>query len=48
MTTETETLVEERIVLLLQHLGIEQAYFAARGQNDWHGLADKYPGVFPP
>lgn len=45
MTTERETPVEDRIIQLLQHLGIQKAHFAARGQNDWHGLAANYPEV---
>ncbi len=43
MTTETETLVEERIVGVLRRLGIERAHFASRGLNDWHGMAARFP-----
>src|SRR5262245_15627164 len=34
---------EERIVQLLDHLGIEQAHFAANMSEDWSGLAATYP-----
>lgn len=37
---------EERIVQLLDHLGIEQAHFAARMIDDWGGLAATYPARF--
>src|SRR5678810_580224 len=51
--------VEERILQLLQHLGIDQAHFAARTPGDWTGLTTRYPqrlysftlvgpGTFPP
>lgn len=35
--------VEERVVQLLQHLGIASAHFAARSGSDWSGLAARYP-----
>jgi len=51
--------VEERILQLLRHLGIDRAHFAARTPGDWTGLATRYPerfssftlvgpGTFPP
>ncbi len=43
MTTEVELPVEERLLQILQHLGIQQAHFAARGVGDWGGLAARYP-----
>ena len=43
MTTEIDTPVEERIVGVLRQLGIEQAHFASRGLNDWHGVAERFP-----
>ena len=46
MATETGLPVEQRIIRLLQHLGIQQAHFAARTPLDWTGLASNYPGVF--
>ncbi len=38
--------VEERILQLLQHLGIDQAHFVGRTPADWTGLATRYPEVF--
>lgn len=38
MATEAELPVEERIIRLLQHLGIQQAHFAASTLGDWRGL----------
>jgi ubiquinone/menaquinone biosynthesis C-methylase UbiE len=38
--------VEQRILQLLQHLGIDQAHIAGRTPGDWTGLATAYPGVF--
>jgi ubiquinone/menaquinone biosynthesis C-methylase UbiE len=35
--------VEERMLQLLQHLGIERAHFAGQMQGDWIGLAASYP-----
>ena len=43
MTTATDTPVEDRIVKILQRLGIERAHFASRGLNDWHGMASRHP-----
>ena len=36
--TESDLSVEERLVLLLQHLGIQRAHFAARVTRDWNGF----------
>jgi len=41
--TEVELPVEERLLRLLQHLGIERAHFAARGGGDWGGLVARHP-----
>jgi SAM-dependent methyltransferase len=38
-----ELTTQERIVQLLDHLGIERAHFAARMSDDWSGLAATYP-----
>ena len=46
MTRETALPVEERILQLLQYLGIDQAHFAGRTPGDWTGLATTYPGRF--
>jgi ubiquinone/menaquinone biosynthesis C-methylase UbiE len=43
MPTEVELPVEERLMQLLQHLGIARAHIAARGGADWGGLAARYP-----
>ena len=43
MITEVELPVEERLLQLLQHLGIERAHVAARGGGDWGGLAASHP-----
>jgi ubiquinone/menaquinone biosynthesis C-methylase UbiE len=43
MATEVDIPVEERILQLLQHLGIQQAHFAARRAEDWQGLATAHP-----
>jgi ubiquinone/menaquinone biosynthesis C-methylase UbiE len=43
MTTEVERPIEERIVQVLQHLGIAQAHIAARVPGDWQGLATTHP-----
>ena len=40
--TEVELPVEERLVQLLQHLGIARAHVAARGVGDWGGLAARH------
>ena len=47
MTAEVDILVEERIYQLLEHLGIEQAHYAARLGEDWHDLANAHPEVIP-
>src|SRR5215470_8577273 len=43
MTTAVELSVEERLLQLLQHLGIERAHFAARGIGEWGELAARHP-----
>src|SRR5215470_12737097 len=43
MITEVELPVEERLLQLLQHLGIARAHVAARGGGDWGGLAASHP-----
>jgi SAM-dependent methyltransferase len=43
MITEVELPIEERLVQLLQHLGIVRAHVAARGVGDWGGLAARHP-----
>src|ERR671925_1174089 len=43
MMTNGALPVEDRLVQLLQHLGIERAHFAARGVGDWGGLAARHP-----
>ena len=43
MTTQIDTPVEERIVGVLRHLGIERAHFASRNLNDWYGMASGFP-----
>lgn len=58
MTGATAQPVEERILQLLQALGIDQAHFACRTPGDWTGLATHAevissftlvgPGAFPP
>lgn len=35
--------IEERIFLLLEHLGVKQAHFAARDLSDWQAFTTKYP-----
>ena len=45
MATEAELPVEERILHLLQHLGIQQAHFAASTPADWQGLVAAHPEV---
>jgi len=42
--TAVELPVEERLLQLLQHLGIARSHFAARGGGDWGGLAARHPG----
>ncbi len=46
MATEADLPVEERILQLLQHLGIQQAHFTGRTPRDWTGLVSAYPEVF--
>ncbi len=45
MSTKAELPVEERILQLLHHLGIQQAHFAASTPGDWQGLVTAYPEV---
>lgn len=45
MTQEIEIPVEERILQLLRHLGIQQAHFAASNPVDWQGLVTNHPEV---
>ena len=45
MTRATALPVEERILQLLQYLGIYQAHFAGRTPGDWTGLATTYAEV---
>lgn len=44
-STEAELQVGERILQLLQHLGIKEAHFAASTPGDWHGLVSAHPDV---
>lgn len=37
--------IEQRILQVLQHLGLEQAHFAGRVPDDWLGLVSKHPAV---
>jgi ubiquinone/menaquinone biosynthesis C-methylase UbiE len=41
--TEAELPIEERLLQLLQHLGIQRAHFAARGVGDWGDFAARHP-----
>jgi hypothetical protein len=43
MATELERPTEERIMQVLQHLGIAPAHIAARVPGDWLGMATKHP-----
>lgn len=43
MATELERPIEERIMQVLQHLGIAPAHIAARVPGDWLGMATKHP-----
>ena len=45
MEKEQELPVEERIIRLLEHLGIKRAHFAARIPTDFTGLASAHPEV---
>src|SRR5258705_11641685 len=46
MPRATALPVEERILQLLQYLGIDQAHFVGRTPADWTGLATTYPEAF--
>lgn len=46
MTTPAEPTVTDRIIQLLQQLGVEQAHFAARSLGDLTGLAAQHPDLF--
>lgn len=46
MTRATPLPVEDRILQLLQYLGIHQAHIAGRTPGDWTGLATAHPEVF--
>jgi ubiquinone/menaquinone biosynthesis C-methylase UbiE len=46
MTPDKGLTVENRILQLLQHLGIRRAHFAGRTPSDWTGLATISPEVF--
>src|SRR5439155_24619789 len=46
MPRATALPVEERILQLLQYLGIDRAHFAGRTPADWTGLATRYPEMF--
>jgi SAM-dependent methyltransferase len=55
MATDSELPIEERIVQLLRHLGLEKAHFAAREFQEFDGIARVHPEiiasltlVFPP
>lgn len=43
MTAEMERPVEERLMQVLQHLGLTRVHVAARLSSDWSGLATTYP-----
>lgn len=45
MGTQASHPVEERIIQLLQHLGIERAHFAACMPGDWAGLITSHPDI---
>ena len=42
---EVEIPVEERILQVLQYLGIQQAHFAGRVASDWQGMVTAHPEV---
>jgi ubiquinone/menaquinone biosynthesis C-methylase UbiE len=42
MATEPERPIEERLMQVLQHLGVASAHIAARNPGDWLGLATKH------
>ncbi len=46
--TAVELPVEERLLQLLQHLGIARSHFAARGGGDWEGWRPDIPAASPP
>jgi SAM-dependent methyltransferase len=43
MTSNSESPLEDRLLALFALLGIERAHIAARGPNDWSGLALNHP-----
>jgi hypothetical protein len=45
MALNPELPIEERLVHLFQHLGIDQAHIAARMASDWQGLATVHPDL---
>ncbi|MBI4525769.1 MAG: methyltransferase domain-containing protein, partial [Deltaproteobacteria bacterium] len=45
MVPQASHSVEERIIQLLQHLGIERAHFAACMSADWTGLVTSHPDI---
>ena len=45
MAIEASLPVEERIIQMLRHLGIEKAHFAACMPRDWGGFVTSYPDV---
>ena len=45
MVPQASQAVEERIIQLLQHLGIERAHFAACMPGDWAGLITSHPDI---
>ena len=45
MAREAELPVDERILQVLEHLGIQQAHFAASNPLDWQGLVTTHPEV---
>ncbi len=45
MTAQQNYSIEERLIQLLRHLGIERAHFAASLPRDWEGLVDIHPDL---
>ena len=43
MATELERPIEERVMQVIQHLGLAPAHVAARVPGDWQGLARQHP-----
>lgn len=43
MATQTDAPVEQRIINVLRHLGVEKAHFASRNLNDWYGIVTSFP-----